>query len=129
MIDREKIPSPQVHLTPKAARQIRLMFEHDPTLKGQYVRLYIEGKGCEGFRYALGIGRTLPEDFIVKSQEMAIHLDPFCAFYLKTAQVDYIVLPSGEDGFTVVNPDQELYQGKFWRDKVELIPPQKDPHV
>ena len=129
MIDREKISPPQVHLTPKAAGQILLMFEHDTTLKGQCVRLYIDGKGCDGFRYALGIGEALPEDFIVNATEMAIHIDPFCAFYLKAPQVDYVVLPSGEDGFTVVNPDQELYEGKFWKSKEELIPPQKDFHV
>ena len=129
MIDREKISPPQVNLSPRAAWQIRLMFEHDSTLEGRCVRLYIDGKGCDGFRYALGAGEALSEDFIVKAMEIAIHMDPFCAFYLRVAQVDYVVLPSGEDGFTVVNPDQELYEGKFWKSKEELIPPQKDIDV
>lgn len=129
MIDRAKISPPQVSLAPEAAAQIRLIFQHDHTLQGKCVRLHIDGKGCDGFRYALGMGQALPGDFIVEAQGIAVHLDPFCAFYLQTAQVDYVVLASGEDGFTVTNPVQERYQGKFWKDHQELIPPQVTTHA
>ena len=65
MIDCTKIPPPQIHLTLEAAQQMRLMLQHDPTLQGKCIRIHISGKGCEGFRYALGPGIPLPEDFIV----------------------------------------------------------------
>ena len=58
------------------------------------------------------------------SEGVSLHLDPFCAFYLQRGEVAYAVLESGEDGFMVNNAEQERYQGKFWRNDKQLIPPQ-----
>ena len=124
MIDRNKIPAPRIDLAPEAARQLQLMLKHDPTLRGKCVRVHIEGKGCQGFRYAVLAGEALAEDFVVESRGISLHLDPFCAFYLQEGRVDYRVLDSGEDGFTVSNLREEKYRGKFWREREELIPPQ-----
>ncbi|MCY4643264.1 MAG: hypothetical protein OXB88_01465 [Bacteriovoracales bacterium] len=124
MIDRERIPPPRVELSQRALEQLCLMRAHDPTLMGQCIRIQIAGKGCEGFRYALGFGLGLPEDIVVESCGLSLHFDPFCAFYLQEGLVDYQILPSGEDGFVVTNAHEEKYRGKFWKDRKDLVPPQ-----
>ena len=129
MIDRKKITPPRINLTTEAANQIRLIMQHDSTLREKCVRIHVNGKDCAGLHYALGMGEPMPADFVVKVEELAIHLDPFCAFYLPLAQVDYVILESGEDGFTVTGPSQTQYQGKFWKDNQHLIPPQESDHA
>ena len=125
MIDHEKISPPTISLSHEAARQLHLMFQHDPTLQNRCFRIHIQSKGCEGFRYALGMGENLPQDFIVKTEGIDIHLDPFCAFYLQEGTIDYIVLESGEDGFTITNTREGQYRKKFWKKDPKLIPPQQ----
>ena len=46
------------------------------------MRIHVNGKDCAGLNYALGMGEPQPEDFVVKVEELTIHIDPFCAFYL-----------------------------------------------
>ena len=68
MIDRNKIPPPQIRLTEMAAQQLQLMLDHDPTLQGKCMRIHVEGKGCKGFRYVLGIGRNSARRFYLRER-------------------------------------------------------------
>ena len=58
-------------------------------------------------------------------------MDPFCAFYLQEGHVNYTVGELGEDGFTVTNPLETQFKGKFWKARAELTPPLRDnsPHA
>ena len=131
-IDRTKINLPNISLTSQAWKQITLIAENDFTLEGQVFRVQIAGKGCDGFTYALGITAPHDDDFKLffpyERKKIILHLDPFTAFYLQNAIVDYQFVPTtNEEGFVITNLEQEKFSGKFWKDQKELVPPTIEP--
>ena len=50
-------------------------------------------------------------------------MDPFATFFIKKANIDFIQdFSQDAEGFVLTNDDQEMFEGKFWRKKPELIP-------
>jgi len=130
LIDRQKIKTPKVELGPSALRQIRLMTATDFGLAGKQFRIQIDGKVCDGFTYATGFTHTQQDDFIIdcvhSTGVIKIIMNPFTAFYLQDAYLDFIQDYSKNiEGFVVINKNQQEYQGKFWKDHFEKIPPQQ----
>jgi Fe-S cluster assembly iron-binding protein IscA len=115
--------NPQLTVSPEAARQIRLLLQHDYTLKGLSFRIKIGGKGCGGFTYELGFSAPLPDDVILETDGVRVLMDPFTAFYTRLARLDHRLEPdNNEDGFVVENAEESLYAGKFFKD-TSLVPP------
>ncbi len=134
-LDKDRIPTPRVYLTPRALSELTLMMENDFTLGGKYFRIVISGKGCEGFTYATGLTDMKEDDFEIQailpedsaSEEFIVLMDPFAAFYLQECSVDFIQdLEKDLEGFVVTNHAQEKYAGKFWREDESKVPPIKD---
>lgn len=93
-----------VSLTERAARQVeKIMAEED--LEGElYLRVAVEGGGCSGLSYKLGLDHKSDEDKIIESQGIEILVDPRHMMYLEGIVIDY---PDGLDarGFTFDNPN------------------------
>lgn len=136
LIDRAQIPTPQISITQEAFQQLSLIWENDVTLKGKYFRLLISGKGCDGFTYSVGFTDWQDDDFLVqlqsenkdddsfKSNDLAVVLDPFTAFYLQKGTIDYLQdFTNNNEGFTIENHNQKEFAGKFWRKDETKIPP------
>jgi iron-sulfur cluster insertion protein len=133
-----------IFVSPKAIEQWLLMLIHDQTLlERSYLRLHIEGKGCDGFDYAVIFDQLKDKDIVLfheqqdfpqHTQYPALHLviDSFTSFYLQQATLDYLWDPEqNQDGFYLLNHNQEQFQGKFWKDNPEKIPyhlSASDPH-
>ncbi|RZF20892.1 MULTISPECIES: HesB/IscA family protein [Halobacteriovorax] len=125
-IDRSQVTLPKLSFTQMAQDQLNLMLENDFTLQGKYLRILISGKGCEGFKYSIGFHDLNDDDFLVPVKEMdtEVAIDPFTAFYLGETQIDYqFNYINDEEGFVVVNKQQDEFQGKFWRKDKSKIPP------
>jgi iron-sulfur cluster assembly accessory protein len=130
-IDREQVLLPVINFTESANSQLKLIMENDFTLSGKYFRLLISGKGCEGFTYSSGFSDIEKDDFIVEvkmsDEDIQILIDPFAAFYLQNATVDYVQdFENDQEGFVITNHSQKKYAGKFWRKNEEKVPPQKE---
>ena len=125
-INRDKIILPEISFTDHALKQLGIIIENDFTLAGKYVRVLISGKGCDGFTYSIGFTDTDKDDFTIEiTKNLQIIVDPFTAFYLGRTEIDYVEdYLNNNEGFVVKNMDQENFQGKFWRENKELIPPQ-----
>ena len=115
-----------------------LVLENDFTLpKDSFFRVQIDGKGCDGFTYATCFTSKRDNDREVTVQgqiltdpPLVLLMDPFTAFYVEEATVDYIQdFEQGEEGFFVANHRQHEFQGKFWTDDPSKIPelPEQDP--
>jgi Fe-S cluster assembly iron-binding protein IscA len=132
IVDKKNIASPTILFTERAFLQLKTIIENDFTLAGKYFRILISGKGCDGFTYSAGFTDLHVDDFEVKvtniaSEELHIIIDPFAAFYLQNASVDFIqdfVLDT--EGFVVVNHAQEEFHNKFFNTNPEKIPPLLD---
>ena len=76
--------------------QLELMIENDYTLKDKILRIQINGKGCEGFKYATYFSTKEEKDwqfnFYFEQQKTTIPfiMDEFTAFYLTHATLDYL---------------------------------------
>ena len=135
-LDKKNIAIPNINFTERAFLQLKTIIDNDFTLAGKYFRILISGKGCDGFTYAAGFTDLHPDDFEVKvmnldgSEEFHIIIDPFAAFYLQVASVDFIQdFDLDTEGFVVINHDQINFHGKFWKKAEEKIPPLLNPDL
>lgn len=115
----------RLDITPAALTQIQLLQQHDYTLEGMSFRIKIGGKGCGGFTYETGFSEPRSDDLTLTVQGVTVLMDPFTAFYTKTATLDFALeIETGDEGFIVDNQAGDLYKGKFFKD-TSLVPPAK----
>ncbi|MBI2521162.1 MAG: hypothetical protein HYV97_12115 [Bdellovibrio sp.] len=131
VLDKDKIITPQLTVSTLAREQLNLMVIHDSTLHEKVMRIEISGKDCDGFTFEIGFTKPLVDDFLLEipleeARPIFVALGPFTAFYLPEFTLDYQQghLPE-EEGFTIQSPAFKQYQGKFWRNAAELVPPKK----
>lgn len=110
-------------VTDSAFHQIKLMKEMDYTLSDKEFRIAISGKGCHGFDYQTGFAPVNPDDIKVLFMGVTFIMDPFTAHYCQKMKLDFLFDETQNiDGFIVENFNQDLYQGKFFKDPT-LLPP------
>ncbi|MBP9682681.1 MAG: hypothetical protein KBD76_14860 [Bacteriovorax sp.] len=129
-VNKELVTPPVIMFTQRALSQLKLIIDNDFTLAGKYFRIVVSGKGCEGFTYAAGFTDFNEEDFLVRiantDEEIYVVVDPFAAFYLQEASVDFIQdFAIDAEGFVIVNHAQGEFKGKFWRADPTKAPPVK----
>ncbi len=128
-INRNEVIIPTIMFTSRAHSQLKLILENDFTLAGKYFRLGISGKGCDGFTYSVMFTDLNAEDFVVKiynhkEDDLEVILDPFAAFYLTEATVDFIQdFEQDAEGFVITNHHQKNFQGKFFNKDGAKLPP------
>lgn len=93
-----------VSLTERAAKQVQKIISEEDLQDDLYLRVAVEGGGCSGLSYKLGLDHKTEEDEIIESQGIKILVDPRHMMYLEGISIDY---PDGLDarGFTFDNPN------------------------
>ncbi len=91
-------------LTSRAARQVNKIISDEGLDEGLYLRVAVEGGGCSGLSYKLGLDHKSAEDEVIESQGIEIIVNPRHMMYLEGITIDY---PDGLDarGFTFDNPN------------------------
>lgn len=92
-----------VTLTARAAKQVKEIIAKEGLDSNLYLRVAVEGGGCSGLSYKLGLDYKTDEDKVFESFGVEIIVDAKHLMYLEGIQVDY---PDGLDarGFTFDNP-------------------------
>lgn len=120
----DKKLKPRLKISRNAYEQIRLIKENDFYLAKKSFRVQISGKGCDGFEYSTAFTEKDKNDVVLKFKDFQVLMDSFTAFYLIESKLDYMYDEEADsDGFVVTNERQSLFEGKFWKDSPELIPP------
>lgn len=93
-----------VQLTERAARQVEKILSEQETDEKLYLRIAVEGGGCSGLSYKLGLDHKTDDDRFIESQGLEIIVDSKHMMYLEGISIDY---PDGLDarGFTFDNPN------------------------
>ncbi len=92
-------------LTDGAAAKIRQLMDAEPEGESGVLRIAIQGGGCSGFSYGLGLDTApLEDDIAFETKGVAIVVDPFSAPYLRGATID-LVGEGAEEAFTIDNPN------------------------
>lgn len=126
-VDKKAIKKPTLVVSDAALSQIHLISENDFTLEGQSLRIQITGKGCHGFDYSVGFAMPHQDVFVIEvSATQSVLVDPFTAFYLKNASLDFhLDVETGDEGFLLSPENPDDFAGKFWRKDDSKVPPTK----
>lgn len=103
-VDENAIAGSPVSLTERAARQVEQILKEQESDQKLYLRVAVEGGGCSGLSYKLGLDHKTEEDSIIESHGIEIVVEDKHMIYLKGISIDY---PDGLDarGFTFNNPN------------------------
>ena len=93
-----------VTLTERAAKQVLKIMTDDQQHKHLYLRVAVEGGGCSGLSYKLGLDYKTESDIEYKNYGVELIVDEKHLMYLEGITIDY---PDGLDarGFTFDNPN------------------------
>ena len=93
-----------VTLTERAAKQVEKIKAEESLDDNLYLRVAVEGGGCSGLSYKLGLDYRKEEDVVFESFGVELIVEPKHLMYLEGIEIDY---PDGLDarGFTFDNPN------------------------
>src|SRR5256712_8014305 len=128
----------QVTLTETAERKGKELIQRSDSETGQplcsledtYLRMYVAGGGCSGFRYGLALDRKIHEDDeVVQVHGLKGLVDGNSKEYLDGSSVDYAESVAGT-GFLVSNPSNWSTRGsgRSFNPKGEEAPDQHESH-
>lgn len=101
---KDELTGEPVTLTERAARQVEKIKSDEGMDDNLYLRVAVDGGGCSGLSYKLGLDYRSDEDQIFESYGVEIIVAPKHLMYVEGMQIDY---PDGLDarGFTFENPN------------------------
>ncbi|MEX0845126.1 MAG: iron-sulfur cluster assembly accessory protein [Balneolaceae bacterium] len=104
LFQKEELTGEPVMLTKRAASQVEKIKSEEGLDENLYLRVAVDGGGCSGLSYKLGLDYRTDEDNIFESHGVEIIVAPKHLMYLEGMQIDY---PDGLDarGFTFDNPN------------------------
>ncbi len=80
------------------------------------IRVYIDGKGCDGFYYGVAFSEQETNDLIGEQDGLTIICDQESHQFLRGSLVTWVDDTRGQ-GFLVENPNHRKFRGKFYRKK------------
>ena len=114
-----------VSLSEAAVRQIPVLQAANPDFREKDLRLYLDGKGCDGFYYGVTFDDSQPADMhFPTSGGVDLVVDSQTLQFTDGSHIDWIDDDRGR-GFLVENPNQHYFRGKFykqnyWRRRLEV---------
>ncbi len=106
-------------LSPEAHRKALELQNDFPRYRNLPLRLYVEGKGCDGFTYGVSFDDSAPDDLHFVQDGLSCIIDPQSLEFCKGSQIEWVDDERGT-GFLVENPNQRKFRGKFYKRKAWL---------
>ena len=78
------------------------------------LRLYLAGKGCDGFYYGVSFDSANGDDMHFQQGGVEIIVDPATLEFVSDSTIDWVSDERGT-GFLVSNPKHRQYRGKFYK--------------
>ena len=102
--EKTELTGEPVTLTKRAATQVQSIINKEGLDENLYLRVAVEGGGCSGLSYKLGLDYRTQDDIIFVNHGVEVIVDPKHLMYLEGIEIDY---PDGLDarGFTFDNPN------------------------
>ncbi len=112
-------------LTPRAHAEALALLDQEERYKGLPMRLYIEGKGCDGFYYGVNFDAAEADDLHFMIDGLHCIVDSRAFIFCKGSTIDFVDDERGR-GFLVDNPKERNFRGKFykkstWKTKLEAL--------
>lgn len=106
-----------VTLSDEALENAFRLREETPEWSELSLRLYLDGKGCDGFFYGMSFDKEEKEDLVCEFSQnkkpLRVVTDPKTFEFV---QGSHIIWSSheGQEGFLVENPKHKRFRGKFY---------------
>lgn len=105
----------QITLTPEAVKQAIQMQKSNEDYQNKFVRVYIDGKGCDGFYYGVAFDDLGVTDIkFPQSEDLTVIVDEDSLIFLNESTIEWVDDERGR-GFLVNNPRQKKFRGKFFK--------------
>jgi iron-sulfur cluster assembly protein len=99
-----QLTSDGITVTDKAVKMIRQFMEEDEK-KPEYLRMYVQGGGCSGLSYGMGLeSKPEEDDIVLEKNGVKLLIDSYSIDHLQGANVDYVEGLMGS-GFKINNPN------------------------
>lgn len=96
------------------------IFKKNQPETAKNLRVYIEGKGCDGFYYGVAFDSFQEEDHLVSLEHdgdiLEVLIDKDSAQFLIGSTITWVDDERGK-GFLVENPRHKKFRGKFYKKK------------
>ena len=104
-----------ITLTPSARAAAHAYAAENSSFSGKCLRVYLAGKGCDGFEYGVTFDDQVEGDVLFPVDEsLTIVVDTPGLEILAGAQIDFVDDERGR-GFLVENPLHKAFRGKFFK--------------
>lgn len=120
----------QITLSDNAVNKLKELIAKHGTVENTYLRVYVAGGGCSGFRYGLALDDKPHEgDQVIQVNGVKVVVDPNSVEHLDGSSVDYVESVAGS-GFMVSNPNNwsTCGCGQSFNPKGEASPDQQEGH-
>ena len=105
-----------IAMTGEAVTQAQRLAADNPSWGGLPLRLYLEGKGCDGFYYGVAFDNHAEGDLTFPHEGVTLVVDPDTYTYVKGSKIVWVDDERGQ-GFLVENPRHTKFRGKFFKRK------------
>lgn len=102
--EKHELTGEPVTLTERASKQVRAIIEKEGLDDNLFLRVAVEGGGCSGLSYKLGLDYRTEDDVVFENYGVEVIVASKHLMYLEGIEIDY---PDGLDarGFTFDNPN------------------------
>jgi iron-sulfur cluster assembly accessory protein len=105
-----------INLTPAAVAAVRSFQATTKEYRSKSLRIYLAGKGCDGFSYGVCFDEAEETDTVFSQDGINLTIDQDTIKFVAGSEVDWVETPEGK-GFVVQNPNHKKFRGKFFRRK------------
>jgi len=105
-----------IQFSEKAKAQVPLLQKSNPEWSEKAIRIYLSGKGCDGFDYGVCFDNVESSDQVVKFDGFEVAIDPDTLQFVEGSVIDWVDDERGQ-GFLVENPNHKKFRGKFFKKK------------
>ena len=120
----------QVALSEAASKKLKDLIAKNGTEADTYLRVYVTGGGCSGFRYGMALDNKVHEgDEVVQGDGIKVVVDAGSKEFIDGSSVDYVETVAGS-GFTISNPNSwsTCGCGQSFNKKGEGAPDESEGH-
>lgn len=106
-----------ISITPEAYKKAMDLRKNNKEYQGKGLRLYLDGKGCDGFYYGVSFDQKSKEDLYLEVEDLEILIDEETYYFCAGSTIKWLVHEELGEGFLVDNPDHRKFRGKFYKRK------------
>jgi len=104
----------KITLSEEALANALVLERENQDYQGKDLRVYLDGKGCDGFFYGVAFDVRSQDDLVFPHEGIDVIVDPESLKFIDGSTVEWVDDERGR-GFLVENPGHRKFRGKFYK--------------